>query len=311
MEYKSIPLKTKDVDKGSRTAVIAHAAYNNIDRAKDISRKGMFAKSWEESKNDISFYFNHDDTQAPGRVTGVSEDPDFAYTEVKMGTHTLGNDVLIMMDEGIARKASFGFIALKSKPIEVKGQRVREITEVKHIETSVLTQLPANDKAGVVQVNKSFAPGLELKTLTDAEQSFLAQIIRTGSQNIRAALDLADSIDVDSDLYTWINYFIQQQSSWIGGAKGNLRWGRKSLDGSLTDLKSHIANMERFCRNTRASDGCILQIEAELKAARQIVTQFDTANTHDDEPVASGEGNANESDAVAILKLLNSKISMS
>ena len=310
MEYKSIPLKTKDVDKSSRTAVIAHAAYNNIDRAKDISRKGMFTKSWEESKNDISFYFNHDDTQAPGSVTNVYEDPEFAYTEVKMGTHTLGNDVLIMMDEGIAKKASFGFITMKSKPIEVKGQKVREILEVKHVETSVLTKLPANDKAGVVQVNKSFSPRLELKTLTDAEQSFLQQIIRTGSGNVRAALDLADTLDPDSDLYTWINYFIQQQSSWIGDAKSNLRWGRKSADEALIDLKSHIANMERFCRNTRASDDCIQSIQAELKAAQSIVSQFDTAFTHDDEPGASGEGN-DDSDAIAILKLLNSKLIMS
>jgi len=310
VEYKSIPLKTKDVDKGSRTAVIAHAAYNNIDRAKDISRKGMFTKSWEESKNDISFYFNHDDTQAPGRVTGVSEDSEFGYTEVKMGNHTLGNDVLIMMDEGIARKASYGYITMKSKPIEVKGQKVRELLEVKHVETSILTKLPANDKAGLVQLTKSFSPALELKTLTDAEQSFLQQIIRTGSGNVRAALDLADTLDPDSDLYTWINYFIQQQSSWIGDAKSNLRWGRKALDGSLTDLKSHIANMERFCRNTRASDECIQQIQAELKTAQQIVSQFDTAITHDmDEPAVSAEGNANE--ILTRLILLNSQLSMS
>jgi len=311
VEYKSLPLKTKDVDKGTRTAVIAHAAYNYIDKAKDISRKGMFSKSWEESKNDISFYFNHDDTQAPGKVIGVSEDADFAYTEVKMGTHTLGNDVLIMMDEGIAKKASFGFITMKSKPIEVKGQKVREITEVKHVETSILTKLPANDKAGVIQVNKSFSPRLELKTLSDAEQSFLAQIIRSGSQNIRAALDLADSIDVDSDLYTWINCFIQQQSSWIGDAKSNLRWGRKSLDGSLTDLKSHIANMERFCRNTRASDDCIQSVEAELKAARQIVSQFDTAYTHDDEPNASETGETKTSEILTAIQLLHLKASLS
>jgi len=311
VETKSLPLQTKDVDKGKRTAKIAHAAYNNIDRAKDISRKGMFKKSWEDGVDDISFYFNHDDTQAPGKVTGVSEDGEFAYTEVKMGTHTLGNDVLLMMDEGIIKKASFGFQTIKAQAKEIKGQKVRELLEVKHIETSVLTQLPANTKAGVVQVNKSFGSRLELKTLTDAEQAFLAQIIKSGSQNVRSALDLADTLDPDSDLYTWINYFIQQQSSWIGDAKSNLRWGRKALDGSLTDLKSHIANMERFCRNTRASDEAIQTIEAELKAAQHIVSQFDTAITHDDEPAASVEGNANDSDALAAIKLLNLQMSLS
>lgn len=312
VEYKSIPLKLTDVDKSSRTAIIAHAAYNNIDRTKDISRKGMFTKSWEEGKDDISFYLNHDDTQAPGKVTGVKEDSEFAYTETKMGTHTLGNDTLIMMDEEIIKKASYGYIAMKSKPIEVKGQRVRELLEVKHIETSVLTKMPANPKAGVVSVTKAFEllSRLELKTLNDQEQIFLQGIITSGSKLVRQALDLADSLDPDADLYTWINYFIQQQSSWIGDAKSNLRWGRKD-DPAMAELKAHAENMARFVKNTRASDECIQQIEAELKSARHIISLYDTAYTHDGEPDASRMGNANESEVLAQLKLLQLKASMS
>jgi HK97 family phage prohead protease len=311
VEYKSIPLKLTDVDKSSRTAVIAHSAYNNIDRTKDVSRKGMFKKSWEEGIDDISFYLNHDDTQAPGKVTGVKEDSEFAYTETKMGTHTLGNDTLIMMDEGIIKKASFGYITVKSKPIEVKGQKVRELLEVKHIETSVLTKMPANPKAGVVSVVKAFDLGrLELKTLNDQEQLFLQAIIASGSKLVRQALDLADMLDPDADLYTWINYFIQQQSSWIGDAKSNLRWGRKDAP-AMAELKAHAENMGRFVKNTRASDECIQQIEAELKSAQHIISLYDTAYTHDDEPDASKKGNATESEILAQLKLLQIKASLS
>jgi len=312
IEYKSIPLKVNDVDKSSRTAVIAHAAYNNIDRTKDISRKGMFKKSWDEGIDEISLYVNHDDTQAPGKVVGVKEDAEYAYTETKMGTHTLGNDTLIMMDEGIIKKASFGYITVKSKPIEIKGQKVRELLEVKHIETSVLTKMPANPKAGIVSVVKAFSGLLELKTLNDQEQAFLQMIISSGSKLVRQALDLADSLDPDADLYTWVNYFIQQQSSWIGDAKSNLRWGRKALDHSMTDLKSHIQNMERFVRNTRASDDCIKSIEAELLSAKHIVSLYDTAITHEiNEPAASEKGKANEGEVFAALKLLNLKASLS
>lgn len=312
VEYKSIPLKLTDVDKSSRTAVIAHSAYNNIDRTKDISRKGMFTKSWEEGKDDISFYLNHDDEQAPGKVIGVKEDSDYAYTEAKMGTHTLGNDTLIMMDEGIIKKASFGYITMKSKPIEVKGQKVRELLEVKHIETSVLTKMPANPKAGVVSVVKFFdISRLEMKTLNDQEQLFLQGIIASGSKLVRQALDLADSLDPDADLYSWINYFIQQQSSWIGDAKSNLRWGRKSDEASMSELKAHAENMARFVKNTRASDECIQQIEAELKAAQHIISLYDTAYTHDGEPDASRTGNATDSEVLAQLKLLQLKASLS
>jgi len=312
IEYKTIPLKLQDVDKSSRTAVIAHAAYNNIDRTRDISRKGMFKKSWDEGIEEISLYFNHDDTQAPGLVTGVKEDSEYAYTEAKMGTHTLGNDTLIMMDEGIIKKASFGFITMKSQPKEIKGQKVRELLEVKHIETSVLTKMPANPKAGIVQVVKAFTGLLEVKTLNDQEQAFLQAIIASGSKLVRQALDLADSLDPDADLYTWINYFIQQQSSWIGDAKSNLRWGRKDFEESMKDLKAHAENMDRFVRSTKASDDCIKQIEAELKSAQHIISLYDTATTHDaNEPGASGQGNANEGEVLAALKLLNLKASLS
>ena len=155
LEIKDIVFELKDMDKQKRTAIIAHAAYNNIDKVDDISRKGMFSKSWKESKQNISFYLNHNDEQAPGKVVDVFEDNDFAYTKAWLGTHTLGNDVLIMMDEGIIKKASFGYITEKSNPITVKGRLVRELKEVAHIETSVLTKIPANDMTSVVSVVKS------------------------------------------------------------------------------------------------------------------------------------------------------------
>lgn len=169
LQYKNIPLELKDIDGTSRTAIIAHAVYNNVDRTKDISRKGMFNKSWNESKNDLKFYFNHDDAQAPGKVVDVFEDEEKAYTKVWLGTHTLGEDTFKMLTEGVIKDASFGYYTIKSNPIEVKGQKVRELKEVAHVETSVLTKMPANPLAGVVQVFKSLDAQktliLRLKTL--------------------------------------------------------------------------------------------------------------------------------------------------
>lgn len=216
IEIKEIVFELKDMNKQKRTAVIAHAAYNNIDKVKDISRKGMFTKSWKESKGDINFYLNHNDEQAPGKVTNVFEDNNFAYTETWLGTHTLGNDTLIMMDEGIIKKASFGYITEKANQISVKGQPVRELVEVRHLETSVLTKMPANDLAGVVQVVKSLEPN------------------------------------------------------------------------DIEELKKSIEAMEKFCRNTTASDDCIKGILKEIDEANKILLKYNTANTSDEKPVASG-----------------------
>lgn len=208
MERKSISFELKDLDKSKRTAIIAHAAYDNIDYTKDISRKGMFNKSWQESKDNISFYLNHNDEQAPGKVVDVYEDDKFAYTKAWLGTHTLGNDVLTMMDEGVIKKASFGYITQKSNPITVKNTKVRELKEVAHIETSVLTKMPANIKAGVMSVTKAF------EGITDAE---------------------------------------------------------------IREFYQHLTTLEKFCRNTKASDGCIKAMLTEVENIKNFISEYNTA----------------------------------
>ena len=204
MQYKFLAFEKKDIDLGKRTATIAHAAYNNIDRVGDISRKGMFNKSWQENKSDIAFYFNHNPEMAPGIVTNVFEDEAKAYTEVKLGSHTLGNDVLLMMDEGVAKWASFGYRTIKSGNITVSGKQVRELKEVKHIETSILTVPPANPSAGLISVQKMFGSAdiEEIKAYLEDVDKFCRNTTATdecikslllGSENIKAVLSKYDT----------------------------------------------------------------------------------------------------------------------
>jgi HK97 family phage prohead protease len=216
IQYKNLPLELKDIDSVTRTAVIAHAVYDNIDRTKDISRKGMFNKSWAESKSDLAFYLNHDDTLSPGKVLDVYEDEEKAYTKVWLGTHTLGEDTMKMLAEGVIKNASFGYYTVKANNIEVKGQKIRELKEVAHIETSVLTKMPANPKAGVISVVKSF------------EQ--------------------------------------------------------------MGEIKSRLDALEHFCRNTKATDECIIEVLSEIKSLQTILSGLDTADTSDGKPAASEDG---------------------
>lgn len=217
IEFKGIDFEVKDLSREQRTAVIAHSAYNNIDRYGDIARKGMFNKSWQENKGDIGFYLNHNPEMVPGKPVDFWEDNQFAYTKAYLGTHTLGEDTLKMMDEGIIKKASFGYVTMQKNYIESNGKKARELKEVKHIETSVLTVLQANPLATVVQVNKSF-----------------------------------------------------------------------DIENMLIELKASIDVMEKFCRNTTATDDCIKGVLVELEEAKNIIAKYDTASTHvADEPDAS------------------------
>src|SRR6478735_10977226 len=154
-----IALEFKDLDTSKRTAVIKHAVYTSIDRVKDISTKGMFTRSWNARKAaGIDFLFNHITGETVGSVKRLFDDDEGAYTEVKFGNWTLGNDVLEMASEGVLKGASFGYISDKSKNeyVTIKGQKIRKLREVKHIETSLLTMLPAHPEAGIVILNKAF-----------------------------------------------------------------------------------------------------------------------------------------------------------
>lgn len=227
MERKSLPLELKDLSRENRTALIAHAVYVNIDRTDDISTKGMFTSSWER-KIPIDFLFNHETKSIVGKVLRTFEDEQKAYTEVKFGNWTLGDDVLQMLDDGVIRGASFGYETEKKDYKQIGNKKVRVLRQVKHLETSLLTEFPANPLAGVVVYKKS----------------------------------------VEND----------------------------SL---VAELKSHIERMDSFCRNSSASDECIINIQAELKSAQDILSKYDTAST----PLAE-DGDASKNDSLRKALLL-------
>lgn len=317
LEYKSTPLQLKDISPEKRTVVFAHATYDNIDRTGDVARAGMFDKTWSEHKADIKFYENHEPTQPLGKVLDVWEEKadGQAMTHGKLANTTRGNDMLEMLDMEIVTGASFGFKAIKAPTITVKGKKVRELREVYHGESTLANGLtPVNPLSSVKMVYKAMntLTGLDLKALNDQEQAFLTRVISSGIASVKMALDLADSMDPQSDLYSWVMYFVQTNASWIGDARNNLRWGTKAMEASMLDMKAHAANMERFVRNAKASDDCIQNIEAELKAANHIISLYDTVTTHEiDEPGISGKSNGNDEDLVLTkLHLLNAKMSI-
>lgn len=277
MERKSIPIELKDLSKDSRTAVLAHASYDNIDRVEDISRKGMFTKSWNESKSDISLYLNHDDTLSPGRVDDVFEDDKHAYTKAYFGNHTLGNDTLIMLDEKVIKYVSFGYIVDKSNPLEMNGKKVRELKAVRHIETSPLTKMPANPKSKVISVTKSF--DAEIKSLTQSEYSVLKQIAMMDNECLRLFMQVANEVDESSDLYNWILWQISRRADMMTSIRSQLAYNAPEVKA----IKDHIEVMEKFCANTKASDECIKSVMANIEESKAILVSMEEVKDHDGE----------------------------
>lgn len=260
MITKSIELNIKDIDMSKREAVIAHATYKTLDGDGDRSNRGMFDKSWKEKWNILRFFLNHKKDQAPGKPLQAWDDSEHAYTRVKLGTHSLGDDVLKMLDEGVIVAASFGFDPTKF--LNIKNNKGKDFKEVIHYETSVLTHWGAHEESGIVKVEKAIGsmPKMSLKQLNQAEQDLLNRLIDSGMTSIMSACETAMELTPDSDLYTYIMWFISRQSDMMGDMRSQLRYGMKE------GFENHVAKMQRFIRNTTASDEAIATIQKSLSS---------------------------------------------
>jgi HK97 family phage prohead protease len=281
VEIKAIGLELKDVNTSKRTAIIAHAVYNNIDRTGDISCKGMFDKTWRENKN-IDFLFNHEAEQVVGNVLKTFEDEEKAYTEVKFGNWTLGNDVLEMADSNVLKGASFGYIAEKKEYVNIKGRKIRKLKEVYHGETSLLTKTPANALAGIISLQKSFA---EIKSLSISEQQALKNIVTADQSALEELIRIASSTDTKSDLYSWVSYALSRRADLMGDIRSQLKYN----SAELKELTDHVKTLDKFCRNTKASDDTIKKLLEEKESIEQFLSEYNTANTQKNafEPSAS------------------------
>lgn len=289
MEKKSISLEFKDIDSSKRTAVIAHSVYNSVDRVGDIVAPGAFTKTWKEHK-DVDFLFNHKEDQIVGSVTGLYDDEEKAYTEVKFGNWKLGDDVMEMAEAKVLRGASFGYVAEKKEFVQVKNKRVRKIKELYHGETSLLTKLPAHPLAGIVSLNKAF-DDLEFKKLSPDEQSLLKRILGVDQSALEQLVNLSGSLDENSELYTWINDNISRRASLIGDIRYKIYWSRDEMK----ELSEHKANMEKFIRNAKASDESIQIINYQIEEVKQILSDYDTAST---QPITEPVVSRNENDSL-------------
>jgi HK97 family phage prohead protease len=304
MIYKSAQKSIHDIDMSKRVAVTKFATYGTFDRDEDRANKGMFTKSWNEFK-EVRFFLNHEKKQAPGKIQQLWDDDTHAYAKAWMGTHTLGEDVLKMMDEGIITDSSYGFDPIKAARIPGKG---RDFKEVFHKEVSVLTHWGAHPGSKVISVEKEWENEvLELKQLNDPEKTFLRKIIAQNNANLQDMVAFAATLDETSDLYTWVNGTIADHSNSLRWMKDRLVWGQKEWDGAdVSELKERLTTLKAFCRNTTASDDTIKMVLKEAEHIEGIISKYDStitaAATKALQQVASGSDN-DEDVQISLLNL--------
>jgi HK97 family phage prohead protease len=302
--HKAAANSITDVDLGKRTAVTAYATYGSLDRDKDRAHRGMFTKSWQEF-SDVRVFLNHDKTQAPGKLSEGSvtksmwEDEKHAYAKMWFGTHTLGDDTLKMMDEGIITDSSYWFVPTKYSKNEAGGYN---FTEVFLKEVSVLTHWGAHPESKIVAVQKA-ANDIEvgeaiLKQLNSDEVAYLRQFVGSLNQNLLSLVSFSAGLPETSDIYTWVNSLIGDISYTVSRFKDRLVWGQKCW--TPDELTQRLAKFKSFIKNTTASDDAIKTV---LKEAEELETFLMMEDTHKvAQPTEQSKSSGND-DALALLNI--------
>lgn len=164
--YKNFDYEIKDVDKKQGIVSGYFAAFNIKDADGDIIRPGAFKKTLNEMfpKGRIKHLMNHDPSKPLGKILELKEDEYGLFYRSQIGSHSLGQDFIKMVESDLIKEHSIGFNDLTSEQNR-KGEGYNNITEVKLYEGSSLTAWGANE----------FTPLVELKGMN---VDSLAQRIR-------------------------------------------------------------------------------------------------------------------------------------
>ena len=141
--FKGISQSVSDVDEGQGIVTGYFSSFDTIDSDGDVIVKGAFAKTIKEmgpsGSNRIKHLINHDINQMPAKVLELNEDSFGLSFVSKAGSHTLGQDWLKMVKEGLFTEHSIGFKVVRSQKGEFKGERVNYLAEIKLFEGSTVT----------------------------------------------------------------------------------------------------------------------------------------------------------------------------
>lgn len=108
------------------------AMFGNKDLDGDIIEKGAFAKTIQErgpnGKGLIKYLLDHDRYKAVAKITSLEEDSKGLRYSAKIGTHSLGQDFLKMIESELINQHSFGFVTIKEMyDSQAKANRIKEV----------------------------------------------------------------------------------------------------------------------------------------------------------------------------------------
>jgi HK97 family phage prohead protease len=161
MLIKGINEGFKDADMKQGIVSGYFAMFGNKDLDGDIIERGAFAKTIQErgpqGKKLIKYLLDHKKDMAIGSITNLYEDEKGLFYEAKIGSHSLGQDFIKMVESDIINQHSFGFKTIKEQyDQQVKANRIKEVMMFEGSALQFLGANPETSQIGLKSIEDAF-----------------------------------------------------------------------------------------------------------------------------------------------------------
>jgi HK97 family phage prohead protease len=143
MIFKQTSIGLEDIDESNGIVKGYGSVFNNIDSDNDIILAGAYTKTLNENGSRVRYCNQHRIDQPLGKFTELREDSNGLYFVAEIPKTRLGEDVLLLMKNGVINENSVGIMPIVRS---FRQDGVRELKEVKLYEISCVT-LAANPLA--------------------------------------------------------------------------------------------------------------------------------------------------------------------
>lgn len=170
-EQKTFSFQTKEFDDAQGIVRGYLSTFDNVDAGGDRVRKGAFKRTltnkyqYKQQHNTAYLFpllWQHDTNQPIGGYLEAKEDNTGLFVELQVDLDVQrGKEAYSALKKGYIFQQSIGYETLQAEYVKVDGQTVRDLTEIRLWEGSIVT-LPMNEEAVVTSV-KSTDPDLDSK----------------------------------------------------------------------------------------------------------------------------------------------------
>ena len=155
LELKALPAEFKV--EGSKRLVTGYAStFNVVDHGNDLVEPGAYTKTLAEDFPAKQIKVKRDHEHVIGLPIHMEQDSKGLLTVSRISQTALGNDTLILVEDGVIDRMSIGY-KCEQRAYEMRdGGRIRRMQQVKLREYSLLGQPPMNDGAVVTGVKSLY-----------------------------------------------------------------------------------------------------------------------------------------------------------